>query len=75
MHFHAVVVQRRQRNVQKSVQRVQSCWFAYRKCFIKSGGLVYFIFMWGGVGLIETGGLFERERLFNLEKTVSFLPP
>ena len=26
--FHAVVVQRRQRNVQKSVMHVQSCWFA-----------------------------------------------
>ena len=69
MHFHAAVVQWRQRNVQKkSVLRVQSCWFAYRKCFIKPGGLVYFIFIWGGWGLLETGGLFERECL--LEKTV-----
>ena len=54
----------------KSVLRVQSCWFAYCKCFIKPGGLVYFISFWGGWGLIETGGLFEREGLFNLEKTV-----
>ena len=70
MHFHAEVVQWRQRNVQKSVLRVQSCWFAYRKCFIKPGGLVYFIFIWGGWGLLETGSLFERECSFNLEKTV-----
>ena len=27
-HFHVVVVQRRQRNVQKSVMHLQSCWFA-----------------------------------------------
>ena len=27
-HFHVVVVQRRQRNLQKSVMRVQSCYFA-----------------------------------------------
>ena len=27
-HFHVVVVQRRQRNVQKSVMHVQSCCFA-----------------------------------------------
>ena len=27
-HFHVVVVQRRQRNVQKSVMHVQSCYFA-----------------------------------------------
>ena len=27
-HFHVVVVQRRQRNVQKSVMHVQSCFFA-----------------------------------------------
>ena len=54
----------------KSVLRVQSCWFAYRKCFIKPGGLVYFIFIWGGWVLLETGGLFERECSFNLEKTV-----
>ena len=27
-HFHVVVVQRRQRNVQKSVMRVQRCYFA-----------------------------------------------
>ena len=40
------------------------------KCFIKSVGLFYFIFIWRGWGLIETGGLFERECLFNLEKTV-----
>ena len=54
----------------KSVLRVQSCWFAYRKCFIKPGGLVYFIFIWGGWGLLETAGLFQRECSFNLEKTV-----
>ena len=28
-HFHVVVVQKRQRNVQKSVMHVQSCFFAY----------------------------------------------
>ena len=28
MHFHVVVVQRRLRNVQKSVMHVQSCCFA-----------------------------------------------
>ena len=27
-HFHVVVVQRQQRNVQKSVMHLQSCWFA-----------------------------------------------
>ena len=27
-HFHVVVVQRRQRNVQKSVMHLQSCWIA-----------------------------------------------
>ena len=37
---------------------------------MKSVGLAYFIFIWGGWGLIETGGLFERECLLNLEKTV-----
>ena len=29
MQFHVVVVQRRLRNVQKSVMHVQSCYFAY----------------------------------------------
>ena len=29
-HFHVLVVQRRQRNIQKSVMHVQSCCFAYR---------------------------------------------
>ena len=28
-HFHVVAVQRRQRNVQKSVMHVQSCCFAF----------------------------------------------
>ena len=28
-HFHVVVVQKQQRNVQKSVMHVQSCCFAY----------------------------------------------
>ena len=28
-HFHVVVVQKRERNVQKSVMHVQSCCFAY----------------------------------------------
>ena len=33
-HFHVVVVQRRQRNVQKSVMHVQSCCFANQTyCF------------------------------------------
>ena len=33
-HFHVVVVQRRQRNVQKSVMHVQSCCFANQtRCF------------------------------------------
>ena len=37
----------------------------YRKSSIKlSRGLIYFKLMWGGGGVIETGGL------FNLEKTV-----
>ena len=29
-HFHVVVVQCRQRNVQKSVMHVQSCYFAHK---------------------------------------------
>ena len=34
MHFHVVVVQNGQRNVQKSVMHVQSCCFAYKTyCF------------------------------------------
>ena len=33
-HFHVVVVQKRERNVQKSVMHVQSCCFAYKTyCF------------------------------------------
>ena len=32
-HFHVVVVQRRQRNVQKSVMHVQSCCFANPNLF------------------------------------------
>ena len=31
-HFHVVVVQRRQRNVQKKVMHVQSCCFANQTC-------------------------------------------
>ena len=37
------------------------------------GGLIYFKPIWvggGGGGLIETGDLFERGGLFNLEKTM-----
>ena len=37
------------------------------------GGLIYFKPIWeggGGGGLIETGGLFERRGLFNLEMTM-----
>ena len=30
-HFHVVVVQKRERNLQKSVMHVQSCCFAYIK--------------------------------------------
>ena len=33
-HFHVVVVQRRQRNVQKSVMHVQSCCFANLKVML-----------------------------------------
>ena len=34
-HFHVVVVQRRERNVQKSVMHVRSCRFAYKTyCFL-----------------------------------------
>ena len=33
-HFHVVVVQKQQRNVQKSVMHVQSCCFAYETNFI-----------------------------------------
>ena len=33
-HFHLVVVQRRQRNVQKNVMQVQSCCFVYIKLLI-----------------------------------------
>ena len=34
-HFHVVAVQKRERNVQKSVMHVQSCCFAYKTycCF------------------------------------------
>ena len=32
-HFHVVAVQQRQRNVQKSVVHVQSCWFANLNLF------------------------------------------
>ena len=33
-HFHVVVVQKRERNIQKSVMHVQSCCFAYQTyCF------------------------------------------
>ena len=32
-HFHVVVVQKRERNVQKSVMHVQSCCFAYKTYF------------------------------------------
>ena len=38
-HFHVVVVQKRERNVQKSVMHVQSCCFAYKTyCFLTSRG-------------------------------------
>ena len=36
-HFHVVVVQRRQRNVQKSVMYVQSCYFANLNLLVYSG--------------------------------------
>ena len=36
-HFHVVVVQRRQRNVQKSVTHVQSCYFANLNLLVYSG--------------------------------------
>ena len=36
-HFHAVVVQRRQRNVQKRVIHVQSCYFANLNLLVYSG--------------------------------------
>ena len=32
-HFHVLVVQRQQRNVQKSVMHLQSCWFGIYCCF------------------------------------------
>ena len=34
MYFHFVVVQRRQRNVQKSVMHVQSCFFANQNLLV-----------------------------------------
>ena len=34
-HFHVVVVQKRQRNVQKSVPHVQSCCFSYLSYFFR----------------------------------------
>ena len=36
-HFHVVVVQRRQRNVKKSVMHVQSCYFANQNLLVYSG--------------------------------------
>ena len=36
-HFHVVVVKRRQRNVQKSVMHVQSCYFANLNLLVYSG--------------------------------------
>ena len=37
-HFHVVVAQRRQRNVQKSVMHVQSCGFANLRACLHGGG-------------------------------------
>ena len=47
-HFHVVVVQRRQRNVQKSVMQAQSCCFANLKLLLANAVLS---FSWPSVHL------------------------
>ena len=71
MHFHAEVVQWRQRNVQKKVCcACKVVDLLTVNVLLGPGGLFILYSFEGGWGLLETGGLFERECSFNLEKTV-----